>query len=186
MADSVEYKGKLLISEPFMMDGNFKRSVVIICDYTKEEGSIGFILNKPIDLELSELVSEFPEIESKVYFGGPVANDTLHYIHNVGDILDNSVEISKGVFWGGDFEKLKFLISNDLIKPHNIKFFIGYSGWSSGQLEDEMEIGSWVIADMDPNYIFKITSNRLWEEILKNKGDIYSVISQVPESNNLN
>jgi len=186
MADSVEYKGKMLVSEPFMMDGNFKRSVVIICDYTKEDGTIGFILNKPIDLELSELVNEFPEIESKVYFGGPVANDTLHYIHNVGDILDNSVEISKGVYWGGDFDKLKFLITNELIKPHNIKFFIGYSGWSPGQLADEMEIGSWVVADIDPNYIFKISSNQLWEEILKNKGDTYSVISQVPESNNLN
>ena len=179
-------KGKLLLAEPFMQDGNFKRSVVLLCDHTIHEGTVGFILNKPIDMNIEELVGEFPEFESQVYYGGPVANDTLHYVHDVGDILDNSIEVSKGVYWGGDFEKLKFLIKSDLIKPHNIRFFLGYSGWSAGQLDAEMEIGSWVIAKMDPNYLFKISANQLWESILKNKGNIYSVISQVPDSNNLN
>ncbi len=179
-------KGKLLVSEPFMMDGNFKRSAVLLCEHTQDEGTVGFILNKPIDMKIEELVGDFPEIESQVYYGGPVANDTLHYVHNVGEILDNSVEVSKGIYWGGDFEKLKFLIKSGLVSPDNIRFFLGYSGWSVGQLEAEMEIGSWVIANMDPNYIFKLSPKKLWEEILKNMGSVYSVISQVPDSNNLN
>ena len=179
-------KGKLLVSEPFMMDGNFKRSAVLLCEHTQDEGTVGFILNKPIDMKIEELVGDFPEIESQVYYGGPVANDTLHYVHNVGDILDNSVKVSKGIYWGGDFEKLKFLIKSGLVTPDNIRFFLGYSGWSVGQLEAEMEIGSWVIANMDPNYIFKLSPKKLWEEILKNMGSVYSVISQVPDSNNLN
>lgn len=179
-------KGKLLVSEPFMMDGNFKRSVVLLCDHTVDDGTVGFILNKPIDMKIEELVGDFPEIEAQVYYGGPVANDTLHYVHNVGDILDNSIEVSNGVYWGGDFDKLKFLIKSGLIMPDNIRFFLGYSGWSSGQLEAEMEIGSWVIANMDPNYIFKLSPKKLWEAILKNKGNVFSVISQVPDSNILN
>lgn len=179
-------KGKLLVSEPFMIDGNFKRSVVLLCDHTKNEGTVGFILNKPIEMKIDELVADFPEIEAQVYYGGPVSNDSLHYVHNVGDILDNSIEVSKGVYWGGDFEKLKFLIKNGLVKSHNIRFFLGYSGWSGGQLEAEMEIGSWVIANMDSNYIFKVAPKKLWEEILKNKGNVYSVIAQVPDSNILN
>jgi len=179
-------KGNLLVSEPFMMDGNFKRSAVLLCDHTKDDGTVGFILNKPIDLKIEDLVGDFPEIDAQVYYGGPVANDTLHYVHNVGGILDNSVEVMKGVFWGGDFEKLKFLIKNGLVQTQNIRFFLGYSGWSTGQLEAEMEMGSWVITDMDPNYIFKLSPKMLWEAILKNMGNVYSVISQVPDSNNLN
>jgi len=179
-------KGKLLVSEPFMMDGNFKRSAVLICEHTLAEGTVGFILNKPIDMKIDELVGDFPEMDAQVYYGGPVANDTLHYVHNKGAILDNSVEVAKGVYWGGDFEKLKFLIKNGLVEAKNIRFFLGYSGWSEGQLEAEMEIGSWVIANMDPNYIFQLSPKLLWEQILKNMGSVYSVISQVPDSNNLN
>ena len=84
-------KGKLLLAEPFMQDGNFKRSVVLLCDHTAIEGTVGFILNKPIDMNIEELVGDFPEFESQVYYGGPVANDTLHYVHDVGEILDLSL-----------------------------------------------------------------------------------------------
>lgn len=178
--------GDILIAEPFMMDPNFRRSVVFLCDHTIDEGTVGFILNKPIKMNITDLVDGFPEFESEVYYGGPVSTDTIHYIHDVGEVLDESTEVINGVFWGGDFEKLKFLIKSELIKPNNIKFFVGYSGWSANQLEDELAYGSWVQDKMYPNYAFKEKSRTLWSKVLNNKGDTYSVISQMPDNLHLN
>ena len=135
MVDREVTKGQILLAEPFMIDPNFRRSVVLLCEH-QSDGSIGFILNKPLKMNVSELIADFPDFESEVYFGGPVATDTIHYIHNVGGLLEESVEVNRGVFWGGDFSKLKFLISSQLVDPTNIRFFVGYSGWSGGQLHD--------------------------------------------------
>ena len=181
MLESTVESGRILLAEPFMLDPNFKRSAVLLCDHSKDEGSVGFILNKPLQTKIDELIDEFPSFDSEVYFGGPVQMDTVHYLHNVGDLLEESIEVCRGVFWGGDFEKLKFLVAQELIKPHQIRFFVGYSGWSEGQLDDEMNYGSWVLANMDANYVFKSEPQTLWQSIMENKGNTYSVIAQMPE-----
>ena len=187
--DKKEFKvssGSVLLAEPFMEDPNFKRAVVLLCEHDKDEGTVGFVLNKPLDIKVNELISDFPEFESQVYFGGPVATDTVHYIHNVGELLDESIKVSRGVYWGGNFEKLKFLIESQLVLPHNIRFFVGYSGWSAGQLDEELEYQSWVIARMHANYIFKTKTRSLWRQVMHNKGNVYSVIAQIPEVMSLN
>ncbi|NNF36138.1 MAG: YqgE/AlgH family protein [Saprospiraceae bacterium] len=178
--------GDVLLAEPFMLDPHFKRGVVLLCDHTEEEGSVGFILNKPISSKVNELINDFPDFDAHIYYGGPVATDTIHYIHNVGDLLEESTEIISGVYWGGNFEKLKFLISSELILPENIRFYVGYSGWSAGQLEEELKTGSWVISDMHPNYAFKTKAKSLWKKVMKNKGKTYTVIAQMPDSFILN
>lgn len=178
--------GAVLISEPFMQDPNFKRSVVVLADYDKKEGTIGFIMNKSVEMQIGDLIADFPDFESEVYYGGPVQADTIHYIHNLGDLIEESTEISRGVYWGGDFEKLKFLIESKMVKPENVRFFIGYSGWAPGQLESEMDIRSWVSTDMDANYLFKVQSDDLWEKTLTDKGDHYSVIAQFPDQFSVN
>jgi putative transcriptional regulator len=181
MTETILKSGKVLLAEPFMQDLNFTRSAILLCEHN-EEGSLGFILNKQLEMRVDDLISDFPEFDSRVYFGGPVQTDTIHYIHNVGDLLEDSVKVLEGVYWGGDFEKLKFLISSELIKPENICFYVGYSGWSEGQLLNELEVyHSWVIADMDANYAFKSKPDQLWKQIMRNKGNIYSVIAQMPE-----
>ncbi len=168
------------MAEPFMLDPNFKRSVVLLCEH-ESDGSLGFILNKSLDMKINDLITDFPEFNASVYYGGPVQTDTIHYIHNLGDMLEDSNEIIDGVFWGGDFEKLKFLISSRLVEPHNIRFFVGYSGWTVGQLKDEMRFGSWVLGDMSSNYLFEAEPKLLWQEAMEMKGDSYSVIAQMPE-----
>ncbi len=178
--------GKLLVAEPFMMDPNFKRSVVLLCEHNDEQGSLGFVLNKPLKINVEDLLGDFPEFDSEVYFGGPVATDTIHYIHDKGDILDNSVKIHNGVYWGGDFEQLKFLIKTKLIKEANIRFFVGYSGWTEHQLFEELEIGSWILADMDSNYLFHHANENLWKQVMENKGSSFGVIAQISESHRLN
>lgn len=173
--------GSSLIAEPFMMDTNFKRAVVGICEHSEDKGTVGFILNKPINMSISELIGDIDSDEKfEVYYGGPVATDTLHYIHNVGDLLEESIKVTNGIYWGGNFKKLKFLIESGIINRGNIRFYIGYSGWESGQLEKELQIGSWVVSDLYPNYVFKSKSSVLWQQALKNKGNTFSIIAQIP------
>lgn len=180
MAKLLVKSGQILLSEPFMIDPYFRRAVVLLCEH-HEQGSLGFILNKSIDIQVNDLISDFPAFEAEVFYGGPVQTDTLHYIHNVGDLLDDSLQVSNGVWWGGDFDKLKVLITTDLIKPENIRFFVGYSGWSSGQLGEEMETGSWMTAPMDANYLFKTKPQEMWSKVMYNKGNRYEVLADMPE-----
>ncbi|HRO07248.1 MAG TPA: YqgE/AlgH family protein [Saprospiraceae bacterium] len=177
--------GNILIAEPFLLDPNFKRSVILICEH-HEFGTTGLMLNKPIEVRIHEIVPEFPESDAQVYIGGPVETDRLHFLHNVGHMLDDTLEVSPGIFWGGDFEKLQFLMENGVIKDNNVKFFLGYSGWSEGQLEDELKEQSWIVDEVDPNYLFKIKPVVLWQTVLHNKGDRYTVIAQIPDTESLN
>lgn len=178
--------GDILIAQPFMEDENFRRSVIGITEHG-EEGTVGFILNKPIKIQLTELIQTLNTDDNyKVYFGGPVATDTIHYIHNVGDLLEESIKIKKGIYWGGNFEKLLFLIESKLIKTSNIKFYIGYSGWSKGQLQGELHTKSWIVSDWYANYTFQTKSQKLWQQALDHKGEKYSVIANIPNSPNNN
>ncbi len=171
--------GQVLISEPFMLDPNFKRTAVLLADYHKDEGSVGFILNRKTELKLSDLTSDFGDFEAVIHYGGPVDNDSMYFIHCVGDLLDDSLKISRGVYWSGNYEKLKFLIDCKLILSQHIRFYIGYSGWSKGQLEEELITGSWLVSEMEPNFIFKSNPDHLWKEILDHKGNHYSAISDL-------
>lgn len=172
--------GQILLAEPFMADPHFRRAAILLCEHG-DEGSVGFIMNKPLDMRIDELVDPFPEFESTVLFGGPVQTDSIHYLHTKGDLIEGSRKVTDGIYWGGDFEQLKALISSELIEPRDIRFFVGYSGWSEQQLDDEMEIGSWVVAEMHANYLFKSVPDDVWEQAMHNKGDVYTVIAQMPE-----
>ncbi len=174
--------GNILLAEPFMVDGNFKRAMVLLCDHS-EEGSLGFVLNKELDIPLNDLIADFPVIDCNVFFGGPVATDTVHYIHNVGETLEGSIEVHPGIWWGGDFEQLKFKILSGLVDETNIRFFVGYSGWENRQLFGELELGSWVISTMKYDYLFEDEVNDLWEIGMADKGDTFSILSEVPASN---
>lgn len=173
-------RGQLLLAEPFMIDPNFRRSVILLCEH-QEEGSLGFILNKPLKMRVDRLVAGFPEFEAPVYYGGPVANDTIHFLHHLGDLIEDSLPVGNNTYWGGNFEKLKLLIESKMLKPGDVKFFAGYSGWSTGQLNEELNIGTWITADMDPNYLFAVPPKELWSKVLSIKGDTYAVMANIPD-----
>jgi putative transcriptional regulator len=138
-------QGRVLISEPFLNDTYFKRSVVLLTEHS-DEGSVGFVLNKPVDLSVTEVINDFPDIDTEVSIGGPVNTNTIHYIHTLGDTIPNSVKILDNLYWGGDFEVIKDMISTGLIKGSEIRFFLGYAGWSPKQLENELSENAWLIS----------------------------------------
>jgi putative transcriptional regulator len=174
-----------MIAEPFMLDPHFKRSVVLMTEHTPEE-SVGFIINKMLDMAPQPIIPEFPNFKVPIFYGGPVNTDTIHFLHNVGELLDGSVRLSSGVYYGGDPQQLKFLIESKLIEPKHIRFFAGYSGWDENLLKNEISEGSWIVSDMHANYLFNVQPSTLWRTILQHKGNAFSIIADMRDENVLN
>jgi len=183
--DTIPGKGKVLISEPFLRDEYFKRSIVLLAEYGNE-GALGFVLNKPVNMAVSKLVKDFPEADIPVYLGGPVSTNTLHYIHTLGDLLPDSKSIFSEIYWGGDFERLKKLIEQGVATRNNLRFFIGYSGWDAGQLERELSENSWVIAKLRVNQIMMGNDQEIWKKVLRDLGKKYKLWADFPENPGLN
>lgn len=179
-------KGHLLIAEPSIIgDVSFNRSVVLLAEHNRE-GSIGFILNKPLEFRLNELI---PEIKKsfRVYNGGPVEQDNLYFIHRVPELVENSIEISNGIYWGGDFQQIIELINENAIKEGDIRFFLGYSGWENTQLERELSSNSWVVSENKyKSNIIQKSAMHFWKEKMLELGGEYLIWSNAPENPNLN
>ncbi|MFL1013268.1 YqgE/AlgH family protein [Flavisericum labens] len=179
-------KGNLLIAEPAIIgDVSFNRSIVLLADHS-HEGSIGFILNKPLEYNISDLI---PEIEAtfKVYNGGPVEQDNLYFIHKVPQLIPDSIEISLGIYWGGDFSVVAELIKDRTIKETDIKFFLGYSGWETDQLENELKANSWVVTkNVYEKNIIEKDYETFWKEKMLEFGGEYSIWSNAPENPSYN
>lgn len=179
-------KGQLLIAEPSIIgDLSFNRSVILLADHN-QDGSVGFILNKPLEYTINDLI---PDIEAsfKIYNGGPVEQDNLYFIHTIPELITGSIEISNGIFWGGDFELTKSLINEGKINKENIRFFLGYTGWSANQLESELQSNSWIIAkNTYKSSILSKSSSQFWKEKIIELGGEYLIWSNAPENPILN
>lgn len=179
-------KGHLLIAEPSIVaDISFNRSVILLADHNAE-GSVGFIINKPLKYTIHDLV---PDVDAsfKIYNGGPVEQDNLYFIHNIPELITNSIEISNGIFWGGDFDLTKKLINDGKIKRNNIRFFLGYTGWDAQQLESEMHANSWIVAKNEyANRIIGKSTADFWKEKILELGGDYLIWSNAPENPMLN
>ena len=179
--------GTILLSEPFMWDENFRRTVILLCRHHSVEGTSGVILNKPVKLELEDLLESFPKnFGGKLYLGGPVGTDLIQILHTMGDKLTGSQKICEGVYWGGDFNQLKKLIRQGEITNKHIRFYIGYSGWDAKQLKDELHDNSWILASARHDYIFNTEPDSLWKKIMNDMGGVYHTMASYPENPNLN
>jgi putative transcriptional regulator len=183
--DKIPEKGKILISEPFLPDTFFNRSIVYLTDHTLQ-GSVGFILNKKLDIKISSAVEGFEGWNENLNMGGPVAPDTLHYLHNLGDLIPESVPVGENIFWGGDINRVRTLIKAGKIEPSQIRFFLGYSGWSAGQLENELKENSWVIARVKPDIIMNNRGDDTWKKVLRSFKNKYRMWAEFPDSPEMN
>lgn len=178
-------KGRVLISEPFLEDEYFKRSVILLCEYN-EEGAFGFILNNIMKIELQELLEDYDGTGFNMSLGGPVQTGNLYYIHTLGEHLSGSVEILDGLFMGGDFDTLKVMLESGAATEKNVRFFLGYSGWSPGQLEEEMAQNAWIVSEINHQQAMNGQDKSLWKDILSQMGGKFNVISNFPENPELN
>jgi len=178
-------KGRILIAEPFLHGDYFSRSVVILVAHSKK-GAVGFILNKKIDFSLQEFFPGFPAFDANVYLGGPVSPDSIFFIHRIGSLLPGSIKVTGNLYWGGDFEILKSMIAEKQVHSRDIHFYLGYSGWDSGQLEDEIKEDSWLVTDVEEETIMRDANQVSWSDFVKKAGNRYSIWENFPENPNFN
>ncbi len=178
-------KGYLLISEPNMLDPNFKRAVILLTDHNETE-SVGFILNQPTKVSINDLIDEFPPFDASVFIGGPVQKETLHFIHSAGDLIEGSIQVEQDLYWSGNFQTLMQLITEKKIYSSQIRFFAGYTGWSSGQLEREIEEQSWIVAPGNSEIALRQNNQKLWKNFISQMDREYAIWANMPENPNLN
>lgn len=178
-------EGCLLVSEPHLPDSNFDRTVVLLCKHD-EEGSFGFVLNRKSNMLLSDLMKEASGIDLPVFVGGPVEQNTLHFIHQ-DDTLADAAKVADSFYWGGNFDLLMSWLHDKIIEGSKVRFFLGYSGWGAGQLMDEIKQNSWIVIKPDDvNFLFEEESEDMWKKILEEQGGRYSMYSKYPVDPRLN
>lgn len=183
--DLVPGPGMLLVAPPMVHDLNFRRSVVLLCEHTPE-GSFGLVLNHLLAIRLPEIIPELHRLDAPIGRGGPVQTDTLHFIHRYGEDVPGTIAVAEGVYWGGDFEIMKVLIDTGAITADEVKFFLGYAGWSPGQLLREIEQGGWILVPGADHYVFSSDAAKLWRSVLRTMGGEYAVLANFPEDPRLN
>ncbi|MFC2079842.1 YqgE/AlgH family protein [Bacteroidota bacterium] len=183
--DKVAEGGRVLISEPFLSDNYFRRSVVYLTEHS-DTGSIGFVLNKALEMKISDVLDNFPSGDFSVSLGGPVNTNTIHYLHTMGDEIPESVHVKDGIFWGGDFEVMRDLVKSGIATKKTLRFFLGYSGWSEKQLDNEMGMNAWLVGEISPHLVMKGGSGDFWIDTLVSLDEKYKVWANFPEDPGLN
>lgn len=153
--------GDILIAKPFFLDGYFKRSVIYLSEHNNE-GSMGFVINKPQGLLLKDIFPHLKYGNFPLFEGGPVSPNQLFYTHTLGLKLSDSLEIAKGVYWGGNFFELSYFIEHGKISANQIRFYIGYSGWDKDQLDQELQNESWLTHKGDYDALMKVHPKDMW------------------------
>jgi putative transcriptional regulator len=179
-------KGDLLISEPYLPDPNFERTVILLCEHD-ENGSLGYVLNKPSNVVFDEVIDAVADYKETLFVGGPVQQNTLHFIHRSYDMMSSGKLVAENIYWGGDFEKLISTINLGQIKSKDFRFFLGYSGWSAGQLEEELAAKSWIVyKHTTASLIFDVEEKKLWKEVLAGLGGKFKMFANYPTDPNMN
>ena len=178
--------GKILLATPFLNDADFVRSVILLCEH-EDQGSIGFVINKPSILNLGDLVQELNFLECEVFVGGPVEQNTLHFIYFGSQLLPDSKPLAEGIWWGGDFSTLVHLLKSHVLDVNQVRFFLGYSGWDHGQLEAELAEDTWVIYSGVPTRtVFESSSDQIWRLLMKGMGGEFEIQANYPIDPRLN
>lgn len=178
-------KGTLLIANPFLKDPNFTRTVIFLCDH-KPEGSFGFVINKTFPTNLNQLIADLTSDEIITYYGGPVQRDSIQFLHQYPDLIPGGEEVFENTFWGGNFESLIINIKNHNVDLNKIKFFIGYSGWSEGQLDNELKENTWLTVQATEKLLFEVEPADIWKASLKELGGDYEMMINFPLDPQLN
>jgi putative transcriptional regulator len=173
-------RGRVLLSDPFSDDNYFGRSVVYLCEHNRK-GTFGFVLNNFLDLKLDEVAKNFPKIDTNVSIGGPVQTESIYFLHTLGSLIPGSVEISDGIFMGGEYDLIVELLEDEKISKRDVRFFLGYSGWEAGQLEEEIDRNTWRVAPViNQGEIMDYTIEDIWQKFMRREGKKYDILSRSP------
>lgn len=172
-------KGQFLISYPYLDDDYFFRSVISLMEYNSE-GSYGLILNKKMPHKIGDVLPILSHLDNSLYMGGPVDTQSLFFLHPYYDLKD-TIKVEENLYMNGDIHELRDMLELDFAQSHQIKFFLGYSGWSTGQLTEEIEEKSWLLGDYQPNLIFgSDDDDTIWRKAIESLGGQYDHLAHYP------
>ncbi len=177
--------GKLLIAEPFMHDLYFRRSVVLLIDYS-DEGAFGVVLNKPTFIKIKEVVNDFPDVDYPLYSGGPVDINNVYFLHRLSNFISDSISVDKDIFWGGNRDEIVKMLKINFFDEKRLRVFMGYSSWEMGQLEAELKQNSWIVADYETDMLFNTNADQLWEKVVESMGEEFKMWKNLPVNPSLN
>ncbi|MBK8338811.1 MAG: YqgE/AlgH family protein [Flavobacteriales bacterium] len=178
-------RGRLLVSEPYLPDPYFRRTVVLLCEHDRE-GSFGFVLNRFLEMDIGDLMENMPPIRTRISIRGPVQSGNLYYLHTFGARVEGSLEVVDGVHMGGDFEQLRALLTTDPKLARHVRFFVGYSGWGEKQLDRELNERSWLVGRANKRHVMNTTLKDLWGDTLRSMGKAYAPLANFPDDPALN
>ncbi len=185
MAESLR-PGILLLSSPRLLDPNFEDTVVLLCAHEPGQGSLGLVLNRPLpDLRLEDLLGPdqpFGEEAPAVWWGGPVRLEQLHSLWEAPGGEEEGLEVLPGLHFGGPLERLAAL------RPEGarVRLYLGYSGWSAGQLESEMEQDAWRLLPARKADVFDERPTTLWQRLIARVEPGLSWLEECPEDPSVN
>ncbi len=175
------FAGSLLVAHPNMLDPNFRRAVLFISAHEPDEGALGVILNRPLDKQVADLVSETPPdglADVPVFLGGPVGRNQLMFAafeweKGEGLKINHSVNVDEASTIAGT-------------DPKSICAFVGYAGWGVGQLEAEMKQKAWVLQKPSRSMLDPKRLPKLWFDIMNKLGPWYKLLAAAPDDPSLN
>jgi len=172
--------GRILLSEPFLMDDYFSRAVILLCEHG-QEGSFGFVMNNYTDMSFMDINPKFPDIPLRVSIGGPVKPEHLYFIHTLDQDQVGGQHVIDDIYLGGDFEIVLNMLQINSKVMKNVRFFLGYSGWSAGQLEEELQENSWLVAPSPSStYLMDTSRDGIWKDLMYSQGGVYKLMSEFP------
>ena len=177
----IQLQGKLLLADPSLRDGTFNRSVILLAEHNMDEGAFGLILNQPTGKTVGDFLQgdDFtPLRQLAVHTGGPVAQDQLTF----------------SSFWWSKKQGLRWAIrisAEDAVtharRPGRIvRAFVGYSGWTAGQLENELRRSSWIAARPQADLLGQQHDRSLWAELLRHLSPLNRILAEAPDDPTLN
>jgi len=171
--------GSLLLAHPAMKDPNFRRAVVLMSSHTAE-GAMGVVLNRPMGKRLGELSGDFalgPLSSVPLFTGGPVQNEQL--VLAAWQTRDDGFRLHFGI----EPEKAAQLLEEG---DTHLRGFLGYSGWSAGQLENEMSMHTWIVADVPEDLLTHSQDESLWRTVLGREGAEWRLLAGEPDDPEVN
>ena len=180
------FEGQVLLAEPMLNSLHFGRSVILLIEVSPKEGCFGIIINKPISVQIDRLSDDLPFFDAPVFVGGPVDENRLFFLHTLGDEVPESIKIMDGLYWGGDLDIIKSLIISGQANRSNLRFFLGYAGWESGQLEKELKENTWAVGDINTHQIMTNHPEKLWSQLTEQLGGRYRYWKMFPKDPRMN
>lgn len=172
ISDRLPQTGSLLVAEPFLREQYFNHAAICLIEYEVGRPAMGVVMNRSTGYRLADLMNiDTAAGDIPVYCGGPMSCDRLYFLHSLGDIFPGARQITDRLWVGGDFDTMRDYINSGYPTDGQVRFFIGYSGWDAGQLENELHDHVWAVTEIPQGQNPLIGSDdAYWHKLVRSMG----------------